>query len=187
MGFPQTDGELGLCRITPEVAREIEIALHGVLGHVLGDLLVEKKPASLLQTVVAELALSPAQEDENGALEEAVEINHQIVGPVAKGVQKARDLPEDSPAVPAFLQVSNPAFAPGDEDPVEHGVIHEQIRGGLLDNPGDVRLRVAAAKGCQRRQRVDHVPDGAEFDDEDVHPCRSLMIHCTASRMSSAM
>ena len=90
-------------------------------------------------------------------------------------------------AVAAFPQVPQPPLAPGHENPIEHGLVREEIRGSLLDDPADVGLRVAAPKRRERGQRVDHVPDGAELDDQDVHPLRSLMIHCTASSTSSAM
>ncbi len=188
MSFLQGDGEFGLRDGAAQVARQIEVSIHGVLAHVLGDLLAEDEAASLLQAVVAEPAFPPAQENENGALEEAVKIDDDLVGPVAERAEKTPDLAGDGRAVPAFPQIPHPALAPGDEDAVQHRVIQEKIRGGLLDGPADVGLRVAAAQRRERRQRVDHVPDGAEFDDEDVHRVfRSSRIHRTASRMSSAM
>src|SRR5512137_1478505 len=183
MSLPQGDGEFGLRDGAAQVARKIEVSIHGVLAHVLGDLLGEDEAASLLQAVVAEPAFPPAQQNEDGALEEAVKVDDDLVGPVAERAEKTPDLAQDGSAVPAFPQIPYPALAPRNEDTVEHRVIQEKV----LDGPADVRLRVAAAQRRKRRQRVDHVPDGAEFHDEDVHLSRSFMIQSTASRISPAM
>ncbi len=81
----------------------------------------------------------------------------------------------------------DPSFPAGDDHPVEIGMARQQIGGCLLDDPGNVGVGMAAAEGGERRQRVDHIADGAQFDDQDVHGLRFLRIHCTPARRSPAM
>ena len=66
-------------------------------------------------------------------------------------------------------------------------MIHDQVRGRLLDDPGDMGVRKALAQRGERGQGMDNIADGAEFDDQNVHFSRSFMIHVTASRILSAI
>src|SRR5262249_33627697 len=42
-------------------------------------------------------------------------------------------------------------------------------RAALLDGPGDARFRHRTPQRSERWQRVNHVADGAEFDNQDPH------------------
>ena len=75
----QTSG-IPSIRISGEISDEVEVAVHGVLPHLFGDLFVVEEAASLLQAVVAVFPPSSAEQDDCGALEQTVEIDHQVVG-----------------------------------------------------------------------------------------------------------
>ena len=85
-----------------EVADEVEVAVHGVLPHLLGDLFVVEQAAQLLEAVVAEPPSAAAQGDDDGALEEAVEVDDEVVGTAAERPVETRASPAGGPrSVPA--------------------------------------------------------------------------------------
>src|SRR6185503_4703454 len=54
-----------------------------------------------------------------------------------------------------------------DEDLVEVGMALQDRQRAILDEPGQVRVRMAPAHQAQGGEGADDVPDGAEPDEED--------------------
>ena len=104
-----------------------------------------------------------------------MEVDDQIVGAAPKFSQENSHFPK-RPRDLSPPELVEPAFAAGDDDPVQVGMVREQIGGRLLDDPGDIRVGIETPQGGQRRQGVDDVADGAQFDDQDVHVFRSFKI-----------
>jgi len=64
-----------------QIGRKVQITIHGVFAHVFRDFLVVEQTASLLHAVVAQLPDAAAQSDQDGALEKAVKVDDQVIGP----------------------------------------------------------------------------------------------------------
>ena len=115
-----------------------------------------------------------------------MKINDQVIGAVSQGLHKLDEF-FDRPAETAHFQIIEPAFPAGNDHPVQSGMVHDQIRGSLFNDPGDVGVGEFFSQRGQGRQGMNHIADGAQFDHENVHLSLSLRIQRTASRMFPAI
>ncbi|OQB47890.1 MAG: hypothetical protein BWX99_03031 [Deltaproteobacteria bacterium ADurb.Bin151] len=62
----------------------------------------------------------------------------------------------------------------------------DKTRRRFFHYPGNVRVGIQSAQGRKRRQRVNDIADGAEFDNQNIH-VRFSSIQWTASKIFSAI
>ena len=65
--------------IGTQITNEIEVTIDGMFLHVLENLFVKEKAGELLHAVVAQFSFAAAEKNNHGALEQAVEIDDEII------------------------------------------------------------------------------------------------------------
>ena len=111
---------------------------------------------------------SPGQNHPHGALEEALEIDHEIVTRIPQLADESQESGKRAGDA-ARTQVLQPGFSTGHQNAVNGRMADDEIGGRFFHEPGDLRLGKVSAQRPERRERMDDISYGAGFDDQDVH------------------
>ncbi len=154
-----------------EAFEESEISFDGVrVGGGDGDAFIESKPCMFVVALagpIARLATASGEGDPDGALEQSLKVDDQIIVcvpefPNEREHGRGKRPPADPP------REGFPGTALPHDDPIQGGMAVEEVLGGFLDEPGDLGVGPGTPEGCQGRESMGDVPQGAELDDENV-------------------
>ena len=115
------------------------------------------------------LAHRPAQADQHPALQQALEIDEQIIAGGAQLSDKGQHFPPGPQPFRTAAQGLHPPLPFGHQQPVKVRMPRDNVGRRLLDQPVNTGLGIMAAQAVERGQGMDDVADGACFDDQDMH------------------
>lgn len=137
-----------------------------------GDRFAEKE-AAFTCIMIADLFLATGEEGDESALGDHLQVNDEVE---VMRMQVFADLSPVGELIDAF---------PVDEvDFIDPRIAGKDPRKGRMYGPGDPRFGISLAQGVEGGERVDDVPQGAHFYDQDVF-IRLWHNECPWIRLSS--
>ena len=157
----QAQAEAGRGRGGPQIMGQVQVApdrvgLRVKRRHPLGEGQVTQLPG----LIIAHLAGTLGQGHPHGALEQALDIHHQVEGAGPELLHQ--------PAQPGRIgpgEKLGRAQAGGNPDFVQGRVAGQQRRIRGLHQPGDVGAGIGVPQGLQGGQPMEHIPEGTELDE----------------------
>ncbi len=155
------DGEAHILDAAAEGARDVEVALDDVPLGVRAPHGAAHIGGAFAHVHRAEAQLRARLRDDGSRLEEPLQIERRVVSARAKLMAEGMELFEEASHGAKALLLKK-------DDVVDAGIAREDVVGGRLDDPRQMRFGIRLLDRIGNGKRMDDVADGTELDDQDV-------------------